>query len=160
MPVTATKGFTGSGASVSIANTIGTVVTNVIAQVKSVSWSAPKTKTENCTTLSSPVMGAVTFEENLPTSAEPGQFSGTVVYLPTDLGQQALTTAFQSATPYTFTIQFPAIAALGQSTTGDKYVFTGYVLEYPLPDSIDPTKITTAKFTVQITSTIVRTAGS
>lgn len=155
-----TKGFTGSGVTVSI-GTPGTGETfTSILQIKSISWTQPTLQTEDASCLSSPTLGAATLKEYLPTVIEPGKFSGTAIYLPTDTGLAALNTAFQAVTLHDFQVQFPPVPALGQSTTGNLYAFSGYVLTQPLPDGVDVSKITTYKVDVQITTAVTVTLGS
>lgn len=155
-----TKGATGTGAALSI-GTPGTGETfTSILQVKSISWTQPKLQTEDATCLSSPTLGAATIKEYIPTVIEPGQMTGQAIYLPTDTGLAALTTAFSSGVIHDFKLQLPPNAAWSQTTTGNLYAFSGYVLEQPLPDGIDPQKIVTYKVTIQITTAITVTVGS
>lgn len=155
-----TKGFTGSGVTLSIGTPGSGETFTSILQVKSISWQQPKLQTEDATNLSSPTLGAATVKEYIPTVIEPGQFSGQAIYLPTDTGLQALDAAFKSTLIQDFKVQFPKIAALGQTTQGNLYAFSGYVIEQPLPDGIDASKLTTYKVTIQITSPVVLTPGS
>lgn len=156
----ATKGAPGTGATLSI-GTPGSGETFVtIGQIKNISWTQPKLNTEDSTNLGSATLGQATLKEYLPTVIEPGQMTGQLIYLPGDAGQIALNTAFLSGVIHDFKLQFPALAQFGQTTTGNLYAFSGYVLEQPLPDGIDPQKILTSKITVQITTAVTVTLGS
>lgn len=156
----ATKGAPGTGATLSIGTPGSGETFTTIGQVKSISWTQPKLQTEDATNLSSPTLGQATLKEYLPTVIEPGQFTGELIYLPTDAGQQAINTAFLSGVVHDFKLQFPALAEFGQTTTGNLYAFSGFVLEQPNPDGVDPQKIMMAKITVQITTAVVVTLGS
>lgn len=156
----ATKGAPGTGATLSI-GTPGTGETFVtIGQVKNISWTQPKLQTEDATNLGSATLGQATLKEYLPTVIEPGQMTGQLIYLPGDAGQQAVNTAFLSGIVHDFKLQFPALAEFGQTTTGNLYAFSGFVLEQPLPDGVDPQKIMTSKITVQIVTAVTVTVGS
>jgi len=156
----ATKGATGSGVTVSI-GTPGTGETfTTILQIRSISWTQPKLNTEDASCLSSPTLGAATIKEYLPTVIEPGQFSGNAIYLPADAGLAAANAAFLASTIRDFKVQFPPLAQFSQTTTGNLYTFSGFVLEQPLPDGIDVSKILSWKLTVQITTAVTVTVGS
>jgi hypothetical protein len=161
MTMTATKGATGSGVTLSIA-TPGTGETFVsILQARSISWTQPKLQTADSTCLSSPTLGGATVKEYLGTLIEPGALQAEAIYLPSDSGLEALDTAFKTGGAVRdFKIQFPAIAAYGQTTSGNLYTFSGIVLEQPLPDGISVDKITPYKVSVQITTPITVTIGS
>lgn len=155
-----TKGAPATGTTLAIGTPGGGETFVVIGQVKSLSWDQPQLKTEDATNLGSPTLGQATIQEYLPTSIEPGKISGSVIYLPGDAGQTALNTAFPTTVIHDFKIQFPPLAQFSQTTTGDLYTFSGFVLIQNLPDGLDAEKIMTAKFTIQLTTAVTRVAGS
>jgi hypothetical protein len=155
-----TIGATGSGVVLSIGNAASPPTYTSILQLKSISWTQPTLGTEDATCLSSPTIGNATVKQYLPTVIEPGKLEATAIYLSTDTGLGALSTAFSTQTISEFKLQFPVITAFGQTTTGNLYSFSGYVLEQPLPDGIDPTKLLTYKVSIQITTAVTFTAGS
>ena len=155
-----TKAGTGSGALLSIGTPGGTETFTSILQIKSISWTQPKLMTEDATCLSSPTLGPATIKESIPTVIEPGAMSGQAIYLPADPGLVALNAAFASGVIHDFKLQFPAIPAFAQTTTGNLYAFSGYVIEQALPDGVDATKLLTYKVSIQITTAITITLGS
>ena len=68
----------------------------------------------------------------------------------------AMEAAYQAGSLQTFTIQLQKTAA--QTTTGDKYVFTGYVVSSDF--SIAPTKQIEFTMELQTSGAIVPTVGS
>jgi hypothetical protein len=156
----ATKGAPATGVTISI-GTPGTGETFVaIGQLQSVTWTQPTLQLQDVTNLSSPTLGQATLNEYLPTNIEPGTLSGTVIYLPGDAGQVAANAAFLSGVVHDFKIQFPALAEFSQTTAGDLYAFSGFLKTQLLPDGLDPKKVMTAKFEIQLTTAVTRTAGS
>jgi hypothetical protein len=155
-----TIGATGSGVILSIGTPGEGETFTSILQVKSISWTQPTLQTEDATCLSSPTLGEATVKQYLPTVIEPGKFEASAIYLSTDTGLAALMTAFSSTVLHDFKVQFPVITQFGQTTTGNLYSFSGFVLEQPIPDGIDPTKLLTYKISIQITTAVTFTAGS
>jgi hypothetical protein len=156
---TATKGFAAAGGTVSIDVSNGNSFVN-IGQVKSISFTNPKWQYEDVTCLSSPTFGPGVVKEQTPTLLDPGTMTGQAIYLPSDAGLVALRASNLAGNVAAFKVQLPIDIVGGQSSAGDKYTFSGYVSELPLPDTLDTSKIVTYKFTVQINTVISPTQGS
>jgi hypothetical protein len=94
----------------------------------------------------------------LGTLLDYGTLSGTYNRVSTNTGQLALIAAQASGAAYDFKLQLLPNALAGQTTTGDSYVVSGIVTECDAFD-ISQTKVSMAKFTIQINSKTF-TAGS
>jgi len=109
---------------------------------------------DDLTNTSSPsnVAGTVT-KETVATSLEPGMYTATAVFLPSDAGLAAIQTAFLSGLPNQFQIQFPAFAAWGFTTSGPVYDFNAYVASLPVPTgSVTADKKVQVKISLKLTT--------
>jgi|SRR5215472_11207170 len=158
MAGTATKGFTGKGATFSIGTTPSPASTfTVIAQLKTLAFSGQKWSFDDITCLSSPVVGAGVLEESLPTKVSPGELAIAGVFLPSDAGQPLLLAAFNSGGLNDFKVQLPV--GPGQTTTGNLYTFSGYVQDMPTPD-IQVDKAINFKATIKLNTLLTLTPGT
>ena len=173
MTVSATKAGTGAGAIVIISATPATLASPApypaappvamtlapattptgiaVFQIKEIAQMPnPKWAFDETTNVGSPAVGIGVQKESWPTTVDPGEFSATGVFLPSDPGVIALQTAFMSGLAQSFQVQLMPIA--GQSTTGNLYAFTGYVQELPAPTNISAEKVITTKISIKLNS--------
>ncbi len=150
------KGYIGKGTVFSIGSG-GTGETFVaVAQLKTAQFGGQKMNFEDITNLDSASVGATVLKEQMPTTADAGTVALSGIFLPSDAGQTALTTAYNGALT-DFKIQLPKGPL--QTTTGNLYTFSGYVSEQPLPD-IQFDKVLTFKVTITLTTPITSTPGT
>ena len=146
-------------APVTAAWTEGPAVTGVaILQLKEFSIPEQTWKYDSVTNTGSPVIGVGVMEENLPTTVDPGIFTATGIFLPSDAGQIAMQTAFATGLANSFQVQLKPIA--GQSTTGNTYAFTGFVSKDPVPTNIDASKAATIKVEIKLDSLMTVATGA
>jgi hypothetical protein len=154
-----TKGFTAAGA------TFGIDVTNgnsyvTIGQIKTLQPTQPKWKFEDITCLSSPTQGSGVIMEQMPTILDPGSYTGTAIYLPSDAGLIALRASCNAGNLAAFSLTLPPDKVGGQSSTGDNWKFSGFVSDLVEPDTYDSSKAVTYKFTVLRNTASAYTQGS
>jgi hypothetical protein len=113
---------------------------------------------DDITNTSSPAVGVGVLKESLATLVDPGEFSATGIFLPSDPGLIALQTAFQTGLANAFQIQLKPIG--GQSTTGNIYAFNAYVAKNPVPSNVDAGKAVTVKISLKLDSVMTVLAGS
>jgi hypothetical protein len=102
---------------------------------------------------------ASTSEEMLPVIKGVGTIAAKGNYNAGDAGQVKLETAYQSAAPYDFKVQFPVNAQAGQTTAGDLWAFSAYVLEYSIAQ-LSPEQAITFDLNIQIIGNPVVTPGT
>ena len=129
-----------------------------ILQLKEFSVPAQKWSYDDVTNTSSPSVGVGVLKESLATMVDPGEFTATGIFLPSDPGIIALQTAFQTGLSNAFQIQLKPIG--GQSTTGNVYAFNGFVQENPVPANIDAGKAVTVKISIKLDSVMTVLTGS
>jgi hypothetical protein len=154
----ATKALTGRGTTLSIGNGASPEVFTAIMQVKTYQFSGQQASYDDITNTGSAVSGTsnVAIEELLPSKVSLGTLALTGVFLPSDAGQTALSTAFTNQTLTDFKLQLPL--APGQTTTGNLYTLSAYIQDFPLPD-LQWDKAATFKATLKLMSLTV-TPGS
>jgi hypothetical protein len=151
------KGFTGKGATLLI-GTGGTGETfTSIAQVKNPQLSGQTWSFDDITNLQSPAVGPGVLEESIPNKMSPGKLDFDGVFLPGDAGQTALGTAFATGALTDFKLQLPC--GPGQTTNGNLYTFSGYVVDYPAPQ-ISFDKTVTFKTSIKLNTTLGFTPGA
>src|SRR5882762_5252731 len=133
----ASAGFTGKGTVLSIGSGGTSETFTPILQMKTFQFSGQTIKFDDITNVNSPVQANAAFEEAIPALVSGGQFTTSGVFLPSDPGQIAMSAAFNGVLT-DFKVQLPK--GPGQTTAGNLYAFTGYVMDEPLPDvSFDKT---------------------
>lgn len=157
--MSASKGMTGRGTILSIGIAGSPETFTPVLQLRTFQPSGQSAKYEDLTNADSPTNanGNVVVEETLPTTISPGTYAFGGVFLPSDPGQLALLTAFETQALTDFKLQL--LKGPGQAATGNLYAFSGYVQDMPLPD-VDYSKIATFKVTIKITGVIARTPGA
>ncbi len=139
--------------------TEGPAVTGIaILQLKEFSIPEQTWKYDSVTNTGSPTIGVGVMEESLATTVDPGTFTATGVFLPSDLGTQALQTAFATGIANSFQVSLKPIA--GQSVTGNTYAFTGFVSKNPVPTNIDASKAATIKVEIKLDSLMTVATGN
>lgn len=130
-----------------------------ILQIKEHTLPNQKLAFDEITNTGSPsnVAGTVT-KEFTPTVLDPGEYTATGIFLPTDPGLAAIQAAFASGLPNQFQIQLQPIA--GQATTGNVYEFNAWVQEMPVPVSIAADKSLTVKFSLKLNTFMFVKIGS
>ena len=113
---------------------------------------------DDITNTSSPAVGVGVLKESLATLVDPGEFTCTGVFLPSDPGLAALQSAWASGIAQQFQVQLSPIA--GQSTVGNTYEWSAYVTENPLPSNISAEKAVTIKVSLKLDSVITVAVGS
>jgi uncharacterized protein YycO len=78
--------------------------------------------------------------------------------IPTDTGQLAVEAAFVTGLTYDWKLVLPINVKAGQTTTGDTFVFSGFIKSRDIP--IDTTKAIAWNVTLQLSGAPVFTAGS
>ena len=129
-----------------------------ILQLKEFTVPSQKWSYDDITNTGSPAVGVGVLKESLPTLVDPGEFSATGLFLPSDPGIVALQTAFATGLANTFQIQLKPIA--GQSVSGNIYAFTAYVQENPVPTNISVEKAITVKISLKLDSMMTVLTGS
>jgi len=157
--MTASKGFIGKGTVFSIGIAGSPETWTPIAQLKTAAFAGQKLNFDDITNLDSPNLGTSTVatKEFLPSLVDPGTISLGGIFLPVDGGYLAFNTAYQAAALTDFKIVLPK--GPGQTTSGNQYAFSGYIVEAPLPD-VQFDKALTWKTTIQITTPITLTPGT
>lgn len=148
MAYTGTKAQTGLGTTLSMGAT-----PTIVGEVISVKLSGRKANFEDATNMQS------TAEEVIPTIPSPGEWDFELNRVSGDAGQILIEAAMDdgAAQPLqSFTVQLPK--ALGQTTSGDKYAFSGYVESFDW--SGDTKKKVTASLKLKVTNAIIYTVGS
>ena len=120
---------------------------------------SPKLTFDDITNTSSPsqVTGTVN-KEFVPTVLDPGEFSVTGIFLPSDPGLAAVQTAFYSGLANAFQVVLPEIA--GQTTRGNVYQFNAYVQSLPQPTNVSAEKALTVKIDLKIVGLVTTATGS
>jgi hypothetical protein len=113
---------------------------------------------DDITNTGSPAVGVGVLKESLATTVDPGEFSATGIFLPSDPGIIALQTAFGTGLANSFQLQLKPIS--GQSTSGNVYAFNAYVSKNPVPSNIDATKAITVKISLKLDSVMTVLTGS
>jgi hypothetical protein len=97
-------------------------------------------------------------EEVLPTVIDPGTFSATGIFDPSDPGLLAIQAAWESGLPNAFQIQLPKIGS--QTTTGDTYAFNAFVDTQPNAVNVSVDKAVTVKISLKLNSIMTVAQGS
>jgi hypothetical protein len=129
-----------------------------ILQIKDFTMPDMKWSYDDITNTSSPTIGVGVLKESLATVVDPGEFSATGVFLPSDPGLNALQTAFNTGIANQFQIQLQPLG--GQSANGNVFAFNAYVQSYPIPSGIDVTKAVSVKISLKLDSIITVAAGA
>jgi hypothetical protein len=180
MSVSSTKAGTGAGAVLVINATAATLAVPAVApaqpptaftvapastptgiailQMKDFTMPSQKWSYDDVTNTSSPAVGVGVLKESLATLVDPGEFSCTGVFLPSDPGLLALQTAFTTGLANAFQVQLQPLG--GQSTSGNVYAFNAYVQENPIPSNISAEKAVTIKISLKLDSVITTKAGA
>lgn len=157
---TFSQGQTGSQSSISINTGTPTSPTyTAVEEVMSIAQSGNQLKTVNSTNLQS------TVEEIIPSLPNSGEFKVSCLRVPASVatGQQAVLTQFNlgsAQAPILFEIQLSKDAAAGQTSTGDKATFSGYVTDCSPFVDISPDKAVMFEFTVKVVTVFTYTSGS
>jgi hypothetical protein len=180
MAVTTTKAGTGAGAVLVICATLATLAAPApapsdsptaftlapvstptgiaVLQMKDFTMPSQKWAFDDITNTSSPTVGVGVLKESLATLVDPGEFSCTGIFLPSDDGLIALQTAFSTGIANQFQVQLQPLG--GQSTTGNIYEFNAYVQENPVPSNISAEKAVTVKISLKLDSIMTVAVGS
>jgi hypothetical protein len=180
MSGTATKAGTGAGAILVISSTAATLASPApapaqpptaftvapatsptgiaILQLKDFTMPSQKWSYDDTTNTNSPSVGVGVIKESLATLVDPGEFSATGIFLPSDPGLVALQTAFTTGIANAFQVQLQPIA--GQSASGNVYAFNAYVQENPMPSNISAEKAVTIKVNLKLNSVITVKTGA
>ena len=153
----ATKGVTGRGTVFSIGVAGSPETFTPIMNMRTYSFSGNTVKFDDISNLNSSVNGGVIVEESIPASEDPGTFTASGIWIPSDAGQTALAAAWGTHGLTDFKVQFPIAGA--QTTTGNLYTFSGFLQDNPLPDA-DYSKAITIKFAIKLNTAITPTVGS
>lgn len=158
MATTATTAQTGYGfkfgvgpASTSAGPQVGATYVEV-KYLKTCSWSGSKNDTDDVTNTDSPNG----IKEFIPTLTDPGEYKISGHRNSADPGLIALKAAYIAKVNYDFQLIYPM--ATGQTTGGDKEVFSGLVTDFSIDLTID--KAITFTATVKISGAATDTAGS
>jgi Putative Ig domain len=125
-----------------------------VGEITAVAFSGSKRSVLNPTNMQS---GGIV--EKLDTLLDNGQIKLTMNRVTTDTGQIALGAAYVAGGKYLFQVTEPVNAEIGQTETGNLYEFTAIISEGPSFD-LDPTKLTTVSYTLDVSGAISFTAGS
>jgi hypothetical protein len=98
------------------------------------------------------------YKEYLATMIDPGTLDMMGNRISTDGGQQAVEAAFLTGLTYDFKLVLPVSAKLGQTTTGDTYLFSGFVKSRDIP--VDTTKAISWSVKIQLSGAPTYTQGS
>jgi hypothetical protein len=149
MPYTGSKAQQGRGTTLSV----GTGTPAVVGEIMKMGQKGRKNQTVSTTNLQS---SSEEFQGTLP---DQGSWEVEGNRVGNDAGLVAMETAFASGALTTFTVQLPVNALAGQTTTGDKWVFTAIVEELDY-DGMAPKSVVTFKATLKVSGTPVFTAGT
>jgi hypothetical protein len=147
MPYTGSQAQAGRGTTLSIGTGAGTL----IGEIADLPFARPQWDFANVTNLESG-----SDEEMLPVIRKAAQFTIKGNRVDSDAGQVLVESAYQAATLSTFTLLLPKTAT--QTTSGDKYVFSGYVIRSNF--SVSPTKQVEFEIEIQSSGAVVFTVGS
>ena len=153
----ATKGVTGRGTVFSIGIAGSPETFTAIMNMKTYSFSGNSLKFDDISNLNSSTNGGVIVEESLPATEDPGTFTASGIFIPSDAGQTALAAAWGTHALTDFKVQFPVAGS--QTTTGNLYTFSGYLQDNPVPDA-DYSKAIMVKFTIKLNTAVTVTGGS
>lgn len=156
-PYTGSKASQAMGTVASIGPLTGSTGTETftsIGEITSADFSGAKRTVLNPTNMQS---GGIV--EKLDTLLDNGQCKLTMNRVTTDPGQLALNAAFVAGGKYDWEVQEPVDAELGQTTKGNLYAFSAIISAGP-EFSLDPTKLTTLTYTLDISGAITITPGS
>ena len=98
------------------------------------------------------------YKEYLATMIDPGQLDMSGNRISTDAGQTAVEVAFLTGLKYDWKLVLPVNTQAGQTTTGDTYVFSGYVQSRDIP--VDTTKAVSWNVKIQLSGAPIYTQGS
>lgn len=129
-----------------------------VLQLKDFSVPSQKLALDDVTNTSSPASGTFVVMERIVTILDPGEFSATGIFLPSDPGLVALQTAFATGIANSYQVQLPLLP--GQATSGNIYEFTGILTVNPIPANISADKAITIKITITLTSLMTVLTGS
>ena len=180
MPSVATKSGTGAGALLVISSTVATLAAPAAApittpvkftiaptasptgiavlQMKDFTMPSQKYSFDEITNTSSPTIGQSVLRENVITVLDPGEFSCTGIFLPSDPGLIALQNCFSTGIPQAFQVQLPPIS--GQATVGNVYAYNAWMAENPTPQTVSAEKAVTIKITLKLSSLMTVAVGS
>jgi predicted secreted protein len=130
----------------------GVITYTAVAELKTLDFSGSKNDSEDVTNFDS----GSRFHEYVVTLADAGDCSIAGNYIGSDIGQAAFRAAFLSGAVISFQIVLPL--QHGQTTTGEKWVFNGFVQELDNQVAFDKVLKFAAK--VKVTGPIVVTTGS
>lgn len=153
-PDTTTFSVSGKGTVLSIQTAVvsGTITYTPVAELKTLDFSGSKNDSEEVTNFDS----GSRYKEYVVTVADAGECGIAGNYIGGDVGQTAFRAAFGSGAVLSFQIVLPL--QHGQTITGEKWVFAGFVAE--LDNSISYDKVLKFSAKVKVTGPIVVTAGS
>jgi|SRR5579884_4436444 len=147
----ASKAGIGLGTTLSIGTGTGTPETFVlVGEVKSLTQNGRTVATEDVTNMQS------TAREFIPTLVDSGTWDVTGNYVGSDVGQQAMETAFSTLVNHNFKVQLPKAA--GQTNTGDTFSFTALIQD--LNYSIGVDKAVSFNARLKVSGPVNRTPGS
>jgi hypothetical protein len=146
MTYTATQAQAGRGTTLSIGST-----PTLIGELDDVPFDLPEWQTDDATNFESGQD-----EEFIPTIRKSMEYTVTGNRVSSDAGQIAVQTAYATPTLSAFVLQLPKTAA--QTTAGDKYAFSAYVLNQSF--KIQTTKKVTFSMKLKTSGPVTFTAGS
>jgi hypothetical protein len=149
------KGQSGQYAVLSIGGpTTSTLSTSwtPVGEVTSFPFKLPKFATAPSTHLGSTIKTAV------PVIQELTDYAVKTTRVTSDAGQLLVVAAYNGQIPYDFKVVFPINTAAGQTTAGDTWTWSAYVLDGDF--NVDPDKLIDFNFNMQLDSTLSYTAGS
>lgn len=129
-----------------------------VLQMKNFTMPSQKYSFDDVTNTSSPTIGVSVLKESMITTLDPGEFSCTGIFLPSDPGLVLLQNAFSSGIAQAFQVQLPPIG--GQSTKGNCYAFNAWLSENPIPTTINADKAITVKINLKLNSLMTVAVGS
>jgi hypothetical protein len=149
------KGQSGQYATLSIGGPTGATLSTswtAIGEVLSVPFKLPKFATAPSTHLGSTIKTAVPVIQDLT------DYAVKTTRVTSDAGQLLVVAAYSTQTPYDFKIVFPINTAAGQTTAGDTWTWSAYVLDGDF--NVEPDKLIEFNFNMQLDSTLSYTQGS
>lgn len=132
----------------------GTPTYTCITEITAVDFSGSKRSVLNPTNMLS---GGLV--EKLDTLLDNGQIKLSFNRVTSDAGQEAIQSAYTAGGKWNFCVQEPINEAIGQSTAGNQYQFVAIISSGP-EFSLDPTKLTTNSYTLDISGALTFIAGS
>ena len=150
------KAQTGQGTVFSIGGPTGgtgTETFNQILEVMELPFKRPKLKMVDTTNLQSSI------EEQIPVIPGLTSFTYKGNRVPNDAGQLAVETAFNTRTPYDFKMTLPINTKANQTTTGDSWTWSAYVLSSDL-GTIKADSTIQSEVEIQYVTLPVFTAGA